>query len=236
MAEPRLITERKNNTNLNQQIGVVTSPKKSSQKAVNQFNAKNALITDKTTSLVRNAIANNLSKTASNDGNYPKCSSTSGNPCVDTGGYIDKRAYSGSGMAGWKEAGLAGNTSNQLSAGAGVTADVFIFGIGASGEIALRNHSSAVCLDLTGCGQLGLGLHAGAGFTANIGAENIQPSRASTTVGGFGNFFAVGGSVNGSNNNLSAGKGVLGIGAGASGGVQACGSVSVICFLMNNPN
>ncbi len=235
MAEPRLVAERKP-VNISQKLGVSGSAKKPSQKAISQFNTQSSLINNKTTNTARDEIANNFSATSANDGNYPKCSSTSGTPCIDTGGYEDKRAYSGSGMAGWKEAGLAGNTNNQLSAGGGVTADVFIFGIGASGEIALRNHSSAVCLDLTGCGQLGLGLHAGAGFTANVGAENIQPSRTSATVGGFGNFFAVGGSVNGSNDNLSAGKGVLGIGAGASGGVQACGSVSVICFLMNNPN
>jgi len=234
MAEPKLVSKRQTT---NQPSIRVSTPKSPSQRSIKHFNSQTNILKNGLTNSSRDYLANTLSnKSASNDGSYPKCSSTSGTPCVDTGGYEDKRAYSGSGMAGWKEAGLAGNTNNQLSAGAGVTADVFIFGVGASGEIALRNHSSAICLDLTGCGQLGLGLHAGAGITASVGSENIQPSQASATVGVFGNFFAVGGAVNGSNNSLSAGKGVVGIGAGASSGVQACGSVSVICFLINNPN
>lgn len=226
MAEPRLVTERKS-VNLSQKLGA--SDKKPSQRAVTQFNTQSTLIKNKTAYKARDSIANKLSTISANDGNYLKCSSTSGTPCVDTGGYEDKRAYSGSGMAGWKEAGLAGYTNKQVSAGAGVTADLFLFGIGASAEVAGRSHGKALCLDLTGCIQLGLGLHAGAGAVFSAGAEKKEISKVSTTVGGFGNFFATGGSANISDGGFSGGKGMLGAGAGASSGVQACATVSVRC-------
>jgi len=227
MAEPKLVSKRQTT---NQPSIRISTPKSPSQRSIKHFNSQSNILKNGLTNSSRDYLANTLSnKSASNDGGYPKCSITSGTPCVDTGGYKDNRAYPGSGMAGWKEAGLAGNTNKQISAGFGGTADVFIFGIGASGEIAGRLHGEEVCLDLSACGQLGLGLHAGAGWSMNIGAENIQSSKVSSTIGGFGNLFSAGGSFNVSDKSLSGGKGVLGVGVGASGGVQVCGSVSVLC-------
>lgn len=114
MAEPRLVAERKS-VNLSLKSGISNSAKKPSQRAVDQFNAQSSLINNKTKIKARDALANQLSATSINDGNYPKCTSTSGTPCIDTGGYEDKRAYAGSGMAGWKEAGLAGNYVNNTN-------------------------------------------------------------------------------------------------------------------------
>ncbi len=114
MAEPRLVTERKS-VNLSQKLGASNSAKKPSKRAVAQFNTQNSLINNKTASTARDSIANKLSTISANDGNYPKCSSTSGTPCIDIGGYEDKRAYAGSGMAGWKSSGLSGNFVNNTT-------------------------------------------------------------------------------------------------------------------------
>ena len=227
MSEPKLVAERAIDRSTNQQVGRATLPKKPSEKSANQFKAQNFLLNDKANNLARDNIANKLSSVA--DGSYPKCSATSGNPCIDTGGYKDKRAYSGSGMAGWKEAGLSGNTNNRLSVGGGATADIFIFGVGASGEVAKRSHGSSVCTDLTACIQLGLGLHIGGGLSMTAGTENIEASKVNASAGGFGNFFSTGGSLNISDGSVSGGKGVYGAGVGVSGGVQACATVSVKC-------
>jgi len=113
MSEPKLVAERAINRSTNQQVGRATLPKKPSEKSANQFKAQNFLLNDKANNLARDNIANKLSSVA--DGSYPKCSATSGNPCIDTGGYKDKRAYSGSGMAGWSQAGLAGNYVNSTN-------------------------------------------------------------------------------------------------------------------------
>ena len=114
MAEPRLVTEKKS-VNLSQKLGASNSAKKPSKRAAAQFNTQNPLINNKTANKARDSIANKLSTISANDGNYPKCSSTSGTPCIDSGGYEDKRAYAASGTAGWKAAGLSGNFVNNTT-------------------------------------------------------------------------------------------------------------------------
>ena len=225
MAEPKLVSKRQIT---NQSTIGASSPKSPSQKSVKHFNLQSNILGLNNSS--RDYLANTLSdKSASNDGSYPKCSSTSGTPCVDTGSYEDKRAYSGSGMAGWKEAGLAGNTNKQTSIGIGGGADIFIFGVGASVEASKRTHGDSVCTALTGCIQIGLGLHVGTGVVVSTGIENINTTKVSGSVGAFGNIFSSGGSINGSHSSMSIGKGMLGAGAGASAGLQACGTVLIDC-------
>jgi len=74
------------------------------------------------------------------DGNYRRCSSTSGMPCIDTGGYVDKRAYPGSGMAGWKEAGLSGYTrGNDISVG--LSGDLSLIGPTFGGTIGINGQA-----------------------------------------------------------------------------------------------
>jgi len=227
MADPKLVFKRQATNQAS--IGLST-PKTPSHKSIKLFNSQNNILKNTLSHSSRDNLANTLSnKSASNDGSYPKCNSTSVTPCIITAGYEDSRAYPGSGMAGWPQAGLAGNTDKQISAGVGVTADLFLFGIGASSELAWRSHGNTTCADLSACIQLGLGLHAGVGGIMNIGIENNKQSKSSLSAGGFVNVFATGGSVNLSDSSVSSGKGVFGFGAGANGGVQVCASVSLIC-------
>lgn len=173
-----------------------------------------------------------LFNTLGKEKELPKCTPYTEGACSITAGGPEKRGNEGYAAAGhpqsaWKEAGLAGNTSNRITVGLGTQGDVFVGVIGVSVELAGRQHGNDICMDLTVCGQVGLGFHAGIGVSPTAGVENIY--NAPDTVGAFGNYFGSGGAVNLSEYSVGGGTAKVGPGIGASGGLQFCETTSISC-------
>jgi hypothetical protein len=111
----------------------------------------------------------------------------------------------------------------------GVNAQGHLFSVGGSAEVGVTlglGEKPNLCVYAQACGSYGLGFYAGAGVSATV-SQGAPSSGSSVGKGGFlaggaGPIADITITKDTASGNISAGKGVIGVGAGAAAGGTQC--------------